>query len=1193
MSRPKKLVFTLAVCVFAALVLCGVFLLTGQDAATSVFRSALEDAFEGLDGWTFEADGLSGNPVFGYSASNLRVFFKGEMIATAERLSVRLSLLSYLRGEGVVSRVTVNSGTLSGEGLIHALIDTDFADALEGSSTSLPVLVFEPAFLSTPMGSVSLNFLRLTPKDDTVSFYGQGGFLGFPIELGVSFITGDQLFLTDAFFRGGDAVVSLSGSLFPDTRLEGYVDAFRLDFISELLNLPLTAKGTFDSTLLIERPFGKLLASGEATIENGDIWDLFMDGDFSWSADEEKAVLYPSEDATVFSSPVSGVFSLFFGKTPIAEIALALKDLKIDEWSRCFPWLSFATGELASLKLDLSGPFDGLGGPMALYADRAVLQGFDVEDMSCSLLMKDGSSLDINGAASWAGSKFTFSGKSLFEDDEESLTSLVLNSEGLNLKRVGEIYAPSLSLEGSGKAELALSVPETDPLSFTGKLTFDRASILHVPVERLNAAFSGLDDSISVDSFSLSPGGEGLVSGRGTIREVYTASPSMAIQGDAKGVKWNVLEGALQAPPLGGLFDASWTLSGPIDSPTATFSLSGGETPLMSALPLKGLKTQGRYENDSLRIISASASLFKGSLSAEGSLDILSRSISLKGRFDGLSAGDMATSALSIDNEVEGSIAGEFSLSEKLPSPTLGITFHSPRITVGGIDMESVRGSLVGTPVALKVADLSAKVLGANVGASGVIGLAKGGEVDLAVELGELDLHELAAVYFPSVRLGGQLFSKLAFSGKADGPITTSFEGKIPVLSAYGLIIENAFFSLAPEEDDAFSIVAGVKLGESAITFKGKAEFTEEGLRYSLENEDGIDLCKAIPAVASQTAGMFEGSAIFEISGTISDSPSFEGTASASSLRIQRMNMTDVSIPFTWRDGLLLVSEGTALFHGGKARFDGKIDPLTMRFEGTAQVKEMDLESASSRILEGSSGRVGGIGDLTIRGNGTGGMMGLVFGSGQFSARDGVVSGFESLKSVSASGEIPFSSVIASFNMDGRTIFLLPGSRMSAPPGNEVFRFFSASGSIGWNDTPLDLKCSGDINVRALNAFIGAMQGFLTIDGNPLTDPQFLQRFITGLIGGMTSRDFRETTFNLRGSWDAPEMTDLKIASENTPAVIPFSNAGRDNDNKIRITIEVPTGAGSDTTTSPEEQVKKQLIENILKTIITPGTPDD
>lgn len=1191
-SNSRRLLLSLVI--ITPLILGSYYLLSGYNAAVSLFRTGLERSFALLEGWEIEAGDISGNPVFGFSATDLRVLFHGEEIARAERFTVGLSLLSLLRGQGAVGRVTINSGILSGERLLHALENTDFGSAVEGSGTSLPVIVFEPAEILTPMGSVSLNSLRLTPRDDTVTFYGQGRFLGAQIELGVSFITGDQLFITDAFFRGGDATVSLSGSVLPETNLEGYVDDFRLDFISELVNLPFSARGTLDSTLSIERPFGRLLAYGEGEIENGDIWDLVMDGPFSWSADSEKAVISPSTGASIYSSPVSGVFSLFFGETPSTEIALHLKDTSFEDWTRCFPWLSFARGSLSTLKLDLSGQFSRLKGLITFNTEEAVLQGFSVDNLLGRLVMTGEGTMKINGTASWASSAFSFDGESVFSDKDDRGTTLSLRANDFNLSGAGEIYAPALSARGSGALDLAISVPSNSSLVYSGRLSSDRASALGVPLANLSVVFNGTDEHITISSLSLSPGSSGVLTGSGSIDGAFGGSPTISVNGGGKGIRWSLLDENLGGLRLSGLLDASWSISGPAKSPVVTFALQGDDTPLSPLLPLKALNLKGRYEEEELHILNAAATLHGGEFRAEGGIHFQRDDMSLKGRFDSISSVALTASAFEGVDTLEGRIAGEFSLSGTPSSPSMRVTCTSPGLSIGSLLLEAPKVVLEGNTTSLKVVDFSAGLLGAKVKAAGVIGLAKGEVIDFGIELGALDLHDLARSYFPGLRLGGKLFSTFRIAGKAGDILEPTFSGAVPLLTAYGVLIDNALLSLSPKREGTLSLLISGKLGDTDIALEGEVTPKPEALMYTLKNSAAIDLKSTLPALSSQTSGLFKGFADFSISGTISESPSFSGSASSSSMSIYRLDMTDVSVPFEWDEGFLRIQEGSANYHKGKVAFEGKIDPSTMRFEGSATVMGLDLADASQGIFEGR-GTISGSADLSIRGSGTGGMMGLVFGSGQLSVREGAFSGFESIKSISTSGEIPFSSLLASFNLDGRSVFLLPGSRLSAPPGNEAYRYFSASGSLGWGDSPLDLKCSGDINVRALNAFIGALQGFLTIDGNPLTDPQFLQRFLTGLVGGMAVKDFRETSFNLRGSWSSPEMSDLKVSSGNAPADIPYTNGGhgRNVENKIRITVEIPTGTGADNTASPEEQVKKQLIENILKTLIKPGTIEE
>ena len=668
-GKIKKITgIMLVLCIGAFL--AAFFLLSGQDAGTSYFKTELEKAVATIAGWTLETDGISGNFLAGYNAANIRILFEGQEVARAEELSVGLSILSFFQGQSGLTKVTVREGILSGEGLLHALRHSDFSAG--GSMTAdfiLPVLLFTPVTITTPLGEISLASLRLTPGEKTMTFDGQGHFLDFPVEAGASFITGEQLSITDGFLRGGNAVVSFSGPLFPETRVEGNINDLRLDVISELTNLPFTAKGTVDSTLLVERPSGRLLVSGEGTIENGDIWDLLMDGAFSWSADETKAVVVPV-DARVFSSPASGVFALYFGEEPTAEIAFALKQLKIEEWTRCFSWLSFAQGTLSTLKIDLSGPFEKLNGPILFEAREATVEGFDVRALRGDLRMTDGERLAISGDATWSNSPFTISGTSLLDESAGAETSIALRSESFDLESAGKIYVPRLSAKGKGTMTIDISVPSEGAVTYKGLLSAPRASFLGTAGEKLSVPFSGTEETLSLSALSFNPGGRGILSGNGSVAGLAGKSPSISMEGNGRDLSWSLLRDALGGPEIAGLFDASWSVKGPTASPIVSFTLKGRETPLSRSLPLRNILLEGRFEKDDLFVSKGSASLFGGTASVEGKARIgTTPALSFKGAFKGLAAKQIAIAAGASADAVEGTVSGEFALSGKPALP--------------------------------------------------------------------------------------------------------------------------------------------------------------------------------------------------------------------------------------------------------------------------------------------------------------------------------------------------------------------------------------------------------------------------------------------------------------------------------------------------------------------------------------------
>jgi translocation and assembly module TamB len=624
------------------------------------------------------------------------------------------------------------------------------------------------------------------------------------------------------------------------------------------------------------------------------------------------------------------------------------------------------------------------------------------------------------------------------------------------------------------------------------------------------------------------------------------------------------------------------------------FALRGRATPLSKILPLRGAVLKGRFSGGELSLSEAAASLWGGKVQFSGKISSLAHSPSLnfRGAFSGLALRQAAADLGTSPSSASGTVGGEFSLSGKASSPSLSLSLNGPELSAGGLSVRSLAAQAEGTLSSLRLTSFSARVLDAPVTAEGTLELKQKGKISLSASSRELDLRKLSGAFFPDVSLGGTAAAKVSLSGTIGGKLSAVFSGTSPLITFSGLLMEKAAFSLKPDGKGAYALAAEGALGKSILAVEGKMAFTPRGTEITLKNSKKIDLGATAAGLSAQSAGMVSGEADFTARGLLNEKGSaWEGHIRSSSLGFYRTDVTSVDIPFSWKDGRITIRDGKALYHGGPAAVSGMVDPATMRWEGNLTVKGMDLGSATERIL-GGKGSVTGKADLTARASGTGGMVGMVFGSGQLTAKDGSVSGFEALKSVSDTGVVKFSSVLASFNLDGRNIFLLPGSRVSAPVGDNVYRYFSASGSLGWNDSPLDLKCVGDINVRALNAFLGALQGIIAVDGNPLTDPAFLQRFLSGLLGGMSVRDFRETSFNLRGTWDAPVLTDLKVTSPAAPASIPRPNGSGKNETTIKITVEIPTGEGKDTSASTEDQVKKQLLENIMKQIIRPGTDD-
>ena len=1192
-GKKKKILYMIFLLPVIVIGFFSFFLLSGQDVAVSTYKETIQNIIYKTPGWSFDSGPISGNPVTGYVAEDVRIFYREKEIARAKSLAVRLSLLSLAKGNPEASRITVREVFLPAEDFFAALRETDFPSSGDSSLDNLPVVVLSSALLSAAGGDIFLENFRLSPGEGSITFAGTGTLLSLPLEVGGSLVAEDGLSVSNAFLKAGEAVLTLSGSLSPEVTLEGTLEKLSLRQIAPLASLPSGAKGTLSSTVTLSRPGGSLLLSGEGILTDGNINGLEADGKFSWSADGEKLTLDP-EDAVVFSSPVRGNLSFFFGEEPQAEMNLFLKNVRFGEWTGFFPWLSSVGGTLSTLDVSLAGPLDSLSGPVKFSTSNILVTGIPGTDVKGAVVLEESARFTLQAAGRWHGSPVTVDGGS--EPDGKGLRFL-LRSESLDLKKAGAAYWPALSLEGTGTADGKILLSEGGDLQVIGFLKAPKFALFGTKGETLSVAFTGDEKALDFSSLSLKTPGGGELSGSGKVSALHTKDPEVIFSGSGRNIPASFFESLLSqnsALDGKGAFDLQWTVSGPLGKPSASFQLKGKDTPLSSLLPLRKVTLSGKYAGNKLLLSDGSATLFGGQVSLGGEVNISGApSLDLRGKISGLPFASLGALGGEDLPKGKGDISGEFALTGRADSPKISLALAAPSLSLEETSLEDLRLIAEGTLPALKIEEFSARFGKSLLSARGSVNLVKGGEINLKASGKELDLRTLSAAFFPGAPIGGSLDGEISLTGTLGGKQTLLFSGTAPLVTFHGILLENVEATLRPKGQDHFAFSLEGLMGASRLALTGELEPGDDGVAFTLKNSKKIDIAATAAGYSTQAAGMVRGEADFEAKGRAGKGGvTAEGTISSGKVGFYRTEATDVKIPFLWKDNLMTVRGGKAVYHGGAADLSGTVDPASMRWDGNLSVKEFSLESATTRMLDGK-GTVTGAADLTMRGSGTGGMVGLVFGSGQLAAREGAVKGFEAVKSVSPSGEIPFTSVLASFNVDGRNIFLLPGSRISAPPGNDVYRYFSASGSLGWNDSPLDLKCLGDINVRALNAFLGALQGIVSIDGNPLTDPQFLSNFLTGLLGGMSVRDFRETTFNLKGSWESPALTDLKVKSNQMPAQIPRSGPSNNGETKIKIAVEIPTGEGKDTGASTEDQVKKQLLENIMKQIIRPGTPDE
>jgi len=138
----------------------------------------------------------------------------------------------------------------------------------------------------------------------------------------------------------------------------------------------------------------------------------------------------------------------------------------------------------------------------------------------------------------------------------------------------------------------------------------------------------------------------------------------------------------------------------------------------------------------------------------------------------------------------------------------------------------------------------------------------------------------------------------------------------------------------------------------------------------------------------------------------------------------------------------------------------------------------------------------------------------------------------------------------------------------------------------------------GKVNIRALNVFLGALQGIIDTGmdfSEGFDKSELLQNFLGGILSGFAKNDFRFVTMNIKGSLSSLSFSNVKvdktIQKGGGKDMIPVSASDPDEkfldkDTKFRLTFEIPTGPGSvKTPNNMEGQFIEQTLENLLKHI--------
>jgi len=1119
MNKPVKygLILLLILIAFGA---AGVWYLSSRDVGTDYVAQTAKNLTRDRLGAELSIEAVSGNPLTGFTAQSLDLSLEESTIITVREVRVRLDLLSLVKGSPQIRSVKLDGADVD----IHELAKLELRKT-DSASAVLPELTF--GFTDCTVRSKAGDFLLeegvITLEPGKFQVESSLEFKGVQAKGEASFLAGEgKLSLVNLDMRIGTGRLELSGDLFPEVDAGGTLTDMEMETLVRLWPmLGNNFSGPFSTNIKASGSWPDVGVRGNIAIDKGTIYGISLQGArSSWWFRGEK-LWFEEISGLANGSPISGAVGLVFrGLPPETHLKLASTEVNIDTWKKSFPWLSFAAGTLESLEIDLVRSKGFLTGPVKFSAPSMGITKQPLEDVKASLLLGEDGRIKVDMTGKWLGAPVNAKGTVQFTGEVPSL-DLTVTGNSLPLHKASSVFSlESLALQGDAEGTVRILGRVNSP-NFEGDLRSKKIRVMEEVVNSPRIAFSYDGKSITMKSFSAS--WRGLpIKGSGTVSGLGTDEASLNLSGTTGKINASVLEGfipALSGNKPAGDIEASWKLSGPVQKPLLALDVKSADLTLPGPVSLEN--------------VAAFASVSLPSQNTGATLKV-------EARADSASCGDFSITGLT----------GKFSTGKGF----------------------------------LRVDDFSGKLLSGNLDASGIINLAKekGGKpvIDLDCELSEGDLAAFSKKGFP---LSGQVFGSFKVTGPLDG-LSVVFEAGSPELSIQGYMLKSVAASGTAGMEGVMVEAFSAAIGEGSLEGKGSVSLSGESpaAEFSVIGT-GLDLAYLTREVkAARNAGI-EGAVDVSLKGSLAGG-AWAGNGEVFAERLSAYGFTaeDVYAPVSLEGKLAKIQKAQGSVYDGSLLANATLDLGTNVWKIDAEVSGFDIAKAVSAAFN-IGGQITGTGTLKASiEHGKSQAMPLT-GQGRFTSTGGEISGFKAVEAITAAyggTGIRYNRAESHFSLGGNMITLMPGSTITAPPGDPLYRYMMVDGILGFSSN-LDLHCSGNLNVQALNIFFGALEGLLGTE--TLDAQQMLQNFLGGFLGGMSRKDFRDVSFDITGTWDKPIITKLKIAvPEKGPDPIPTSEEDENRKgSQQKINIEIPTG-GSSSGESVGDQIRQQILQQIF-----------
>lgn len=1171
---------------------------------------------------------LTGNPVMGFKGGDMSFVRSGDKLLNVDKIEINLSMLSLLKNSPRVSTLVI-------EGL-----DTDYDSLLK----MVPEKIEGQDPRDIPIDKIVLNNVKVSSKwgllelnDSSLELRGpnwfapalKGKFKDIPFSIyGITKKESGNWALDGFLAKLDEGTAKISGAVWPIPDFKAEIKDANIQKIASIF--PNISKygvvGTLSANMEMKGRGVDIFTRGEGILKKAVLKEIQLDEvAVKWKY-EEGVLDLTVDESKVFNSSLTGTLKLDT-RTPgkYLELKAAAKNLRFSDWTdkitdEITENTSLLKGNISAIEADLKGPLNALVGKIEIAPSNVAYNKMKFTSLQGKAIFEGEPSGTVDLTALNEGSKIRLTGTVSFAEGVP--VDLKLEAKAIKLEELSKAVGELEKYDIKGTADVsALIGGEVSDMKIKADITSSSAEMKGIgKLNRVKVSpeYDLSDGSFTLRNTSLLWNGA-QISASGNMKKT-NGTPELSFSGTIKNASLDKFHDTLEffkTMGISGDVSGSWALKGKADSPELLLKVRAANGSFRG-LRVDKFYTEMTYSSGILDFSRMEARTGPGS--ADLKCKIILPVAAQDGRPSSPLKWDVDCRIKEVDlsalndlfdagQDMDGLCSGKLNIADEGRGLEWNADLRSDGVRWQQFASEEAQASLKGGHWGIKIDKATIEFLRGKHSVRGSITPPGEGKpfsdstLDLTISSKNINIYELLRKHLPVVRgVQGLIKSDIKVSGTLEKPL---YKGS----AIFAPFRYRSF--LLPMVDVAIDgSLTDVNISEAKARLKS-GEFFAKG-RFFLKNKEwsttldingtGMDLRQIGVYLPEEFRERLGGNVNFKFTGKGEvDNFNGEGSFSSERMRFLGIRIRNVNAPFYISDGYAVMEDVKAETNGGALSGGLAMDINKSIWGGNLTVLSADVAPMIKQAFPSLKGSISGKGDLKIRAGGETGRMSTVEAAGVLFLRDGEVSGFEAVeasKKYTKGKPLLFKTLQSSFTLDEGYLTILPGSQAVAPPDDQVYRYVMLDGLIS-NKKEMSLFAMGKVNIRALNALLGALQGIINVGMDytgELDTSALLQNFLGGILSGFTRTDFRFVTMNINGITRSPEFSNVKVDKSehmtSTRNIIPKSASDPNEkdysarDTVFRLKFEIPVGPGiSYSHEDFEQQIIEQTLGNILQGI--------